>query len=493
MANKPPDYYEVLGISRDATLKEIRRAYHQAAQKLHPDKNEAPGDTEIFLEVQQAFEVLSNVKRRTKYDATLPPREAPQPLILHEVYFSRPNLVELDEPQMIYLLLEIWAHKQTDKFQMPPLNVALVLDRSTSMQGEKMDMVKSAASQILKGLRNDDILSVVAFSDKAEVIVSSTAQADRRQMETSIYKMQPSGATEILQGLEAGMQEVLRGVDAGKINHIILLTDGHTYGDEQGCLRLAEKAAAQGIGISGMGIGADWNDVFLDALANRTGGSSTYIARAQDIAPFLIEKFKALSNTFANDVLLELSPQEGIELTYGFRLEPESGPVQSEKSMRLGPVPQDSPLSVLFEFVIQPGAVGRGSVNVLDGSLNISPVSRTQTIPPVRLKLAREVDSRPTSDVPPTKIMDALARLALYRLHERARRQSDAGDYDEASLSLRSLASNLLAHGEPQLARTALLEAENVERLHQWSSVGGKAIKYSTRGLLYPQTKETTK
>ena len=88
MAKKLPDYYEVLGVSRDATLKEIRRAYHQAAQKLHPDKNEAPGDTEIFLEVQQAFEVLSNAKRRAKYDTTLPPRQAAEPVILHEVYFS---------------------------------------------------------------------------------------------------------------------------------------------------------------------------------------------------------------------------------------------------------------------------------------------------------------------------------------------------------------------------------------------------------------------
>ena len=86
--------------------------------------------------------------------------------------------------------------------------------------------------------------------------------------------MQTSGATEIYNGLKAGLQEVRRTVDPSRVNHIILLTDGQTYGDEQACLALAEEAAAKNIGISGMGIGSEWNDIFLDALASKTGGSS---------------------------------------------------------------------------------------------------------------------------------------------------------------------------------------------------------------------------
>ena len=104
---KTPDYYVTLGVTRNATQEEIKRAYYAAAQRLHPDKNKAEGETEIFLDIQQAYETLSNPKRRKKYDATLPPEEEPDLPIKYKVYYSRPNLVHSTEPQMLYVLLEI--------------------------------------------------------------------------------------------------------------------------------------------------------------------------------------------------------------------------------------------------------------------------------------------------------------------------------------------------------------------------------------------------
>ena len=67
------DHYAILGVFRDASQEEIKRAYFEAAQRLHPDKNVAAGETELFLEIQKAYEILSNPKRRNLYDATLPP------------------------------------------------------------------------------------------------------------------------------------------------------------------------------------------------------------------------------------------------------------------------------------------------------------------------------------------------------------------------------------------------------------------------------------
>ena len=71
MPATPQNYYALLGVSRDASPEECKRAYIEAAQKLHPDKNTAAGETELFLGVQQAYETLSNPDRRAQYDATL--------------------------------------------------------------------------------------------------------------------------------------------------------------------------------------------------------------------------------------------------------------------------------------------------------------------------------------------------------------------------------------------------------------------------------------
>jgi len=288
MPSSQQDYYSILGVLRDATQEEIKRAYLEAAQRLHPDKNTAAGETELFLGIQQAYEVISNPARRSQYDATLPPETLEKnKLIRHEILYSRPNLVQLNEDQVLYVLLELEpAEKQSASLPTPPLNLCLVLDRSTSMQGEKMDILKATAIQLMRSLRPQDVLSIVSFSDRAEVIVPAAISLDRRKQEGSIQMMHPSGGTEIFQGLEMGLNEVRRTHDPSRVNHIILLTDGNTYGDEQACLQLADKAAALNVGITGMGIGHEWNDIFLDALAGKTGGSSVYISQPRDIERF---------------------------------------------------------------------------------------------------------------------------------------------------------------------------------------------------------------
>lgn len=490
MTAKQVDYYTILGVTRDASLEEVKRAYFEAAQRLHPDKNKAPGETELFLETQKAYEVLSNPTRRAQYDATLPPAEIATSIIQHKIYFSRPNLVRLNEQQLVYALIEIEPNAEEGRIPTPPLNVALVLDRSTSMQGKKMDMVKAAASQLLRGLRPEDILSVITFSDRAEVIIPAAFQRDRDKMESRIQMMQPGGATEIFQGLEAGLNEVKRGLDPARVNHIILLTDGQTYGDEQACLDLGTQAAAQNIGISGMGIGSDWNDIFLDALASRTGGNSAYIAQASDVQRILTDKFKALASTFADEVNLTFTPQVGVNLNYAFRIQPEGGPVSLENPMKLGPILQDVPLNVLFEFIVDPSALQDDIATILKGTIKVSINARPQPVPPIRVNLTRGVETEAASAPPPTKILSALSRLTLYRLQEKARSEADAGRIDSATRHLKNLAAHLLSQGEQGLARTALLEADSLERTHSWGAERSKEIKYRTRALLLSGAKE---
>lgn len=481
---RTPDYYAILGILRDATQEEIKRAYIESAQRLHPDKNQAPGETEFFLEVQQAYETLSNPKRRMDYDATLPKEETTSSPIFHEILYSRPYLVRMDEAQLIYVLLNLQAHRENEPLPTPPLNVCLVLDRSTSMKDAKIDLLKAAAIQFLRDLRAEDIFSMVAFSDRAEVIIPAAYQRDRQKLEAHIRAIQAGGATELFQGLECGMNEVRRGRDARRVNHLILLTDGHTYGDEKACLELAAKAAQEGIGISVLGIGTDWNDTFLDQVAGRTGNTSRYIARPQDIQKLLAEKFRALTRVLAEEVTLESKLAEGVRLNYAFRLQPETGPLSFGETTKLGSILRDTGLSVLFEFMVEPSAVESRKMYLLDGAIKIAMAVRPTPLPPLRVHFERETSKEPAAAPPPPVILQALSRLTLYRMQERARQESQAGEFDKATRSLKNLAVHLLEQGHHDLANTVLLEAESIQRKQVFSLTGEKDIKYATRALL---------
>ena len=478
------DYYSLLGLRRDATQEDIKRAYFEAAQKLHPDKNTAPGETELFLDVHQAYETLNNPKRRTQYDATLPPEEKIVLPYRYEMISSRPSLLRLNEPQMLYVILELEAPLEARQSPAPPLNVCLVLDRSTSMQGEKMDVVKAAAIQVLRNLRPQDILSVVTFSDRAEVVIPASFYQERTRLEAKIQMIHPSGATEIYQGLEAGVNEVLRNLDSKRVNHIILLTDGHTYGDEQECLALASRVSQQSIGISGLGIGKEWNDIFLDVLATRTGGSSAYIAEPRDIKRLLLEKFNALAQTYAEEVVLNLRPMEGVDLSYAFRLQPDPSPIILDTPLRLGTILQDASTQLLFEYIIQPKAVKSDLAAILDGTLKVSIASQALPVPPLRLRLSPSVVDSPETVPPPSKIVQALSRLMLYRMQERARQEIKNGRIETATRQLQTLASNLLSQGERSLAQTILLEVDHLKKQNDLSSEGSKKMNYGTRALL---------
>ena len=491
MPSSQQEYYSLLGVPRDASQEEIKRAYFEAAQRLHPDKNTAAGETELFLGVQQAYETLSNPKRRAQYDATLPAEHKIDLPYQHSIIYSRPNLIRLDEPQMLYFILDLDVPADARATPATPLNVCLVLDRSTSMQGEKMDVVKATAIQVLRNLRPQDIFSVVTFSDRADVIIPAGSQQDRPRLEARIQMIQPSGGTEIYQGLEASAKEVIRSIDSKRINHIVLLTDGQTYGDEQQCLALAAKLAERGISISGFGIGKEWNDIFLDVLATRTGGSSAYISQPQDIKRLLLEKFNALSQVYAEDVNLELNPIEGVDLTYAFRLHPDPSPIMLDgTTLRMGPILQDTSTRVLFEYIIQPKAVKSERMTFLDGTLKVSIASRPMPVPSYRMRLTRSVSDSPETDSPPPQIVQALSRLMLYRMQERARKEIEKGHIDTATRQLQTLASNLLTQGERSLAQTIMLEVDNLQRKHALSDEGSKKIKYGTRALFITSPKK---
>ena len=200
------DYYAILGVPRNATEEDIRRAYRESALRLHPDKNEGPEATELFLQVNRAYELLSDQGQREIYDLELIEHEAKmiaKASFGAKVIQSRAKLLQLDEPQVHYLLVDIEPSQDLPEIR-PPINLSIVIDRSTSMRGERLDHLRTATLNIMQGLNDGDSTSIVAFSDRAELIVSPDQAKDMAVARARLSQLQAGGGTEIAQGAAYG-------------------------------------------------------------------------------------------------------------------------------------------------------------------------------------------------------------------------------------------------------------------------------------------------
>lgn len=487
MHTKEENLYAKLGVPVDATPDELRHAYREAARHLHPDTNNDPQAHEKFIEITQAYEILADPGRRAAYDQSLPADQKAPPPVTFKTIYSCSSLPALSESQRFYALIEITVSPETKSDEYLPVNTCLVIDSSTSMQGVRLDAVKTAAIEILRSIRQKDIISLVSFNDFAQVIVPGIRDQDPREITTAIRNLSASGATEIFKGLKAGYEEVRRNIRPGYINHIILMTDGHTYGDEPACLDLAQQAAEYGIIISTLGIGDKWNDSFLDKLASTTGGNCRFISKTADIDKYINISFYSVEKSYTRSIVFDGTLGTDVKLDSIYRLLPEAAPLAVEMPVQAGYLPRGSSLSLLLEFSIDRIPQDLKRFKVADIKFVFDIPSRAIPTYTLRIPLELPVGTQPPNYYPAPEILQAISRLTLYRIQERAKEEAASGKIRQATVSLKYLATNLLSLGEIELAKKVAKEVALLESSNAFSEEGKKAIKYGTRSLNFEQ------
>jgi len=479
-----PSLYEILGLPNEASPDEVRRAYRELSRKHHPDLNHDPGANTRFLNIQQAYETLFDPVLRMNYDNQLD-QENDDPIQM-KITYSRTHIPVLDEPQIIYVHLNLSASAKFESQANPTLNLCIVLDRSTSMQGARMDTVKAAAIELIRQAQAEDILSIVTFSDRAEVLQPAERKQNRQNLETQIHLIHAKGGTEIYQGLEAGYHQIQRNLNRSMVNHILLITDGHTYGDEKACLDLANRAGTQGVRITTVGIGTEWNDEFLDEVANRTGGGSYFIAKNSDLHKVMQEQFSNMNQVFAERVNLSLETKPDIILQTAYRLQPDASNLPLGRQIRLGSILKNTGILLLLEFIVQPNQTSTYRRELAQGHLSLvlpSDASKTHDLP---IRFSQLIGDLERDETPPDTIMQALTHITLYRMQEKARQEVNDGKVEEASHRLQRLATQLIGIGQLELAQTAFMEADRINQTSSLSAEGEKIMKYGTRALLLP-------
>lgn len=487
------DPYAILGIPQDSPVELVDLAY-ELLGKRYPaaEKNQKLPPGSLRPQIDRAYQMLT-VKSAAMPNMRETSIILPRKHFSMSIEMSRKRLPILNEPQTVYLRLDLAPNSSMLTEEMPfskgRLNLTLVLDRSNSMQGARLDRVKGAAYQVIDSMNPEDVLSVVAFSDRASVLIPATKVGDKPRLKAQIALMSAFGGTEMYHGLSEGMKQNREFLDPKYVNHILVITDGNTYGDEEQCHQLAANAAIEGIGISAMGLGTDWNDDFLDKLASITGGVSQFIRSVQEVGHYINMHVRHLANTFAERVRLLPRLAPGVTIDQAFKISPLAQPLEiSQEELRIGILESERPIIILLQLRLPPNLpphkflLGR---MIVTGEILTNAQSAYHLLMDIELPTSIENSEEDAS----TRILEALSRLALYRMQESANEAIKRGDILTATVRLEKLATRLLAMGQGPLATQVLQEAQLVKTTHMLSAEGKKTIKYHTRQL----TMETRK
>lgn len=485
--------FEALGLTSDASPDEIRHAYFEAARRLHPDANPAPDAAAQFMAVQDAYDVLSNPERRIEHLISQAVSVNKPPIVV-QVQYSMDCLQSISEEQYLYALVEIMNGEEIKNQNLPTSNVCLVIDKSTSMADKRIDMAKKAAYDLMKQLKSDDWVSIIAFSDRTEQVIPPSRIKKSMLSDPRIATIQTGGGTEILRGLESGI-EVLTQTGASDANrHMIILTDGHTYGDEEECFKLAQKAGEQGIIISALGIGNEWNDAFLDRMTGLSGGTARLISSLEDIKQFIKEQVSTLGKVYARNLDMRINNSPHSTLIDLYRIYPDSVPLPIEPHVHLGNLSYNDKIKILFEYKIASDLKNGDLIFLLNSSVSMEIPTRKEPLCKLNVNLRRMVRDDQEKSVPPREIVEAIEKLTLYRLQEKARAEEAVGDHVNATRHLKNLATRLLQKkGSDGLANLIMDEAENIHNGQGYSPEAEKRIKYGTRALLLPPKKDDSK
>jgi len=132
-------------------------------------------------------------------------------------------------PQLGYLLVE--AAPAAPPLAPVPLNFCLVLDRSGSMQGPKLQSMKQATRRLIESLTPQDVVSIVIFDDTVQTLVPATFATDQAALHAAVDQIVESGGTAMSLGMQAGQAELQKYAGPDRYSAMLILTDGQTWGD----------------------------------------------------------------------------------------------------------------------------------------------------------------------------------------------------------------------------------------------------------------------
>jgi Ca-activated chloride channel homolog len=192
-----------------------------------------------------------------------------------------------------------------------PLSLAVVLDISGSMSGEKIEEGKRSIVRMIADMQDNDEIALVTYSNDANLVQPLRRLGDiRSALVERVRSLGPEGGTNIPSGLRVGRQ-ALAEAGKGRVKRVVLVSDGldSTRAEAE---RLAGESAENGVVVSSLGIGLDFDEMYMSSVASKGHGNFAFVKDGAALAAFLGKELKETANTVVENTKIKLTLPEGV-------------------------------------------------------------------------------------------------------------------------------------------------------------------------------------
>jgi Ca-activated chloride channel family protein len=382
---------------------------------------------------------------------------------------ARPVMKE-GAAQKNYLKVALGGCRPEPSRKRTPVNVAFVIDRSGSMQGERLAQARAAAIMAVNRLGPRDIASVVVFDQAIRVLVPAQPVTDHAVFTDSIARIGAGGSTAIHAGVLTGRDEVLKFKDARRLNRIVLLSDGQA---NVGPSRVTDFSAlgnlllGQGVSVSTIGLGFGYNEDLMLELARNSDGNHAFARDPTDLIAIFNREFNDVLSSCAQTVSIDIDLKPGVRAVKAISRD---GTIAGSKAQfRMNQVYAATEHYVLLEVELDPQLAVSGEQELGTVTVAYTPAgsSARRTLDTVVRGRFTASEAEVTAAADPKVAEVVLEQVARSRARE-AVSLRDKGQHEEARRLLLQNATEIKAFG----ARTPGVTRELMQLGEQYQALG---------------------